>query len=142
MLVDRSKNTVQGLADLPIINTVDSLVARYVRITVMGADVYTGPWTSLTELRVFGEGERVYSSVDDIIENKILLSPNPATSTVTIDGAEDYDSVSVFDQQGRLVIQTPINGSGTLNVRDLEKGTYFVKLEGDERPVITRLIKL
>ena len=142
MLVDRSKNTVQGLADLPIINRVDSLVARYVRITVMGADVYTGPWTSLTELRVFGEGERVYSSVDDIIENKILLSPNPATSTVTIDGAEDYDSVSVFDQQGRLVIQTSINGSGTLNVRDLEKGTYFVKLEGDERPVITRLIKL
>ena len=141
MIADRSNNTVPGAATLPIINVVDSIVARYVRVTVMGADQYTGPWVSLTELRVFGEGERQYSSVSDIIENQVLLSPNPATSIVTIDGAEDFNTVSVFDQSGRRVMLSSINRAGTIDVSELPRGTYLVKLEGGDRPVVSRLMK-
>jgi len=60
-------------------NLVDNHEARYVRITVTGADVYTGPWVSLTELRVFGV-EGGVTSVTNEFQKKVQLNPNPATS--------------------------------------------------------------
>lgn len=138
-IVDRSNNSIAGTATIPIINVVDSVEARYVRITVTGADVYTGPWVSLTELRVFGEQ---ITNVQDVDHKHVLLSPNPATSVVTIEGAEIYDMVTVFDQSGRSVIQKSINDSRTLDVSALQSGLYFVKFEGNNEHHICKLIKL
>ncbi len=142
MLVDRSCNTVPGTATLPIINTVDSLVARYVRITVTGAEVYTGPWVSLTELRVFGEGERMYSSVDDIEVNQVTISPNPAYTNITIEGGENYELVSVYDQSGRKVIERKLGRSPNLDISSLQPGSYIVVLEGDDNPQVSKFVKL
>jgi len=141
-LVDRSNNIIPGTDATPIMNCIDSLEARYVRITVTGADVYTGQWVSLTELRVFGEGEQMYSSVNDIEQDKMLLSPNPATSFVTIEGSEDYDTVTVFDQAGRRILLRKINNSGTLDIQELQSGIYMVKLEGNDKAHVCKLVKL
>jgi len=140
-IVDRSNNTMPGTPALPIINSVDSIEARFVRVTVTGADVYTGPWVSLTELRVFGEGERIYSSVNDISVERFLLFPNPASSIVTIKDASKYNSVSVYDQAGRKVIQIKNNNLGTLDVSALESGIYLVKLEGKDVQHVSKLVK-
>ena len=140
-IVDRSNNTTPGTANTPIINCIDSLEARFVRITVLGADVYTGSWVSLTELRVFGEGERTYSNVNEVAIETVLISPNPATSVVTIDGAGEYDYVSVYDQSGRKVIQRKINRLETLDISDLKSGIYLVKLIGDDKSHVCKLIK-
>ncbi len=140
-IVDRSNNTIPGTATIPIINSVDSLENRFVRITVLGADVYTGPWVSLTELRVFGEGERLYTNVNEIAHDKVLLSPNPATSIVIIEGGEEYHTVSVYDQSGRRVIQRPLNNTGTLDISELQSGIYIVKLEGNDEPHVSKLVK-
>ena len=83
-IIDRSNNNIPGTANAPIINAVDSIEARFVRITVSGADVYTGPWVSLTELRVFGDGERTFTNVTELEVEKIRISPNPSSSIVTI----------------------------------------------------------
>ena len=189
---------------MPIINIVDNFTARYVRVTVSGADVYTGPWVSLTELRIFGDGERedvavsgvnlnvstieldeglkqkitatisptnatnkaiTFSSSDatvasidvdglitaesggtatitvttedggftastqvtvispviplnvkDDFSGKVVLSPNPATSTVSLKGVDDYHTLSVYDQSGRMIIHQKINDLHSLNV--------------------------
>ena len=140
-IVDRSNNTIPGTAITPIINSVDSIEARFVRITVTGADAYTGPWVSLTELRVFGEGERTFTNVDELDQNRVMLSPNPATSEVTIAGAEKYDSVSIYDQSGRLVIQGKINKTGKLDISELQSGIYLVELKGNDKPHVCKLIK-
>ena len=141
MLVDRTNNATPGKATIPIINTVDSIEATFIRVTVLSADVYTGPWVSLTELRVFGEGERIYSDVDDVPLNKVVLSPNPANSIVTIEGAEDYKTVSVYDQSGRRVMQANIDNLKTLDVSSLQAGIYVIKFEGDDIPYVSKLIK-
>ncbi len=146
-IIDRSNNTSPGTPTTPIINAVDSIVARFVKITVSGADVYDGAWSSLTELRVFGEGERETSSVSDEFQQNVRLSPNPATSILTIEGVEeyDYDTVTVYDQTGRRVIQKKINKNKfeTLDISDLESGSYVVKLEGtgNDKPHVSQLIK-
>ena len=139
-IVDRSANTISGTATAPIINAVDSIVARYVRITVSAADVYDGPWVSLTELRVFGEGERI-TSVQEVGDDEVVISPNPATTIVTIEGAEAYEVVSVYDESGKKVIQRNINNTGTLDVRALRSGIYFIHLNGSDKSHVAKLIK-
>ncbi|WP_020567824.1 polysaccharide lyase family 7 protein [Neolewinella persica] len=140
-IVDRSNNTTPGAPTAPIINIVDSIEARFVRITVLGADVYMGPWVSLTELRVFGEGdERIVNTTEPLL-NPMQLIPNPATSIVTINGAEEYQTVSVYDQTGRIVIHRSIDNETSLDVSGLKAGMYFIKLEGNSRPQVSKLIK-
>jgi len=143
MLVDRSANTLQGTPDTPIINALDSLEARFVRVTVMGAAEYEGPWVSLTELRVFGEGERIFSSIDDALpQEEVKISPNPVTSLVTLEAGEGYDSVSIYDQSGRRVAQSNISRVQTLDVSELQPGLYIVKVEGNERLHVSKFMKI
>jgi hypothetical protein len=140
-IVDRSNNTTPGAPTAPIINVVDSIEARFVRITVLGADVYTGPWVSLTELRVFGEGdERIVNTTEPLL-NPMQLIPNPARSIVTITGAEEYQTLSVYDQTGRMVIHRNIENVRSFDVSRLQAGMYFIKLEGNSRPQVSKLIK-
>lgn len=140
-IVDRLNNNMQGRAASPIINTVADFPARFVRITVMSADVYTGPWVSLTDLRIFGVGDRI-TSVDEVTRNQVLLTPNPASSIVNIEGAEEYDAVSIFDQAGRMVMRRIDSNIRSIDISQLQSGIYVVKFEGDDKPDISRLIKL
>lgn len=226
-IVDMSDNTTPGTVTAPIIGTVDGFEARFVRITVSGADGYTGLWVSLTELRVFGEGEREevlvtgvdldmtnvellegetqqltaavspsnatnktvsFSSSDasiasvdtnglvtallegtatiaattddggyvatteitvigtvlttDVVDEKeILLAPNPANSVVNILGAEDYDTITVFDQSGRVIMRGKIPGNKTLDIGAFEAGIYLVKFEGRGVTHVSRIFK-
>ena len=139
-IVDRTRNRMAGTELTPIINSIDSLAYRFVRITVMGADVYTGPWTSLTELRIFGEGNRL-TSVEDENDANVRLSPNPASSIVTIEGAEEYNTITVYDQSGRRVMEQSINNTSTLDISQLRSGIYLVKFEGDDKRHLTKLVK-
>lgn len=143
MFVDRSDNVLPGTLDTPIINDIDSLEARFIRITVLGADVYTGPWVSLTELRVFGEGERTISSTEsELDEEDVLLTPNPASTAVTLEVSEDYESLSIYDQSGRKVAQSAINRVQTIDISAFQSGIYIVRLEGSDKYHISRFMKL
>lgn len=139
-IVDRTNNTSPGTAATPIINSVDSIVARFVRITVSGADEYTGPWTSLTELRVFGE--EVVSTDDATPENVVQLFPNPVTSILNIRTAENFDAVTVYDVSGREVFRRSLRGTGALDVSGLKPGHYTLKIEGDGKLRVARFVKL
>ncbi len=138
-IVDRSSNTSPGLPDAPIINLVDSIEARYVKVTVTGADLYTGPWVSLTEVRIFGLNRSVNVNEQSFAE--ISISPNPATSVVMIDGADLFHTVSIYDQVGRLVIREQNDSISSLDVSDLQAGVYVIRLEGVKRSYSSKLIK-
>ncbi|MEO0731676.1 MAG: polysaccharide lyase family 7 protein, partial [Bacteroidota bacterium] len=141
ILVDRSNNTTPGTPSTPIVDVIDSIETRFVRITVSGADVYTGPWVSLTELRVFGEEERDPVSVTEPLQRPLQLVPNPAQSIVTINGAEAYQTLSVYDQTGRMVLHRRAESLTSLDVSGLQAGMYYVKLAGKGRPQVAKLIK-
>lgn len=63
-------------------------------------------------------------------ENEMALYPNPASSQVTIHyESTGLKTVSVIDLSGRTIISQEINENAyTLSVRDLHKGTYFVRI--------------
>lgn len=139
-IVDRSNNTSPGTATTPIINSVDSIVARFVRITVSGADVYTGPWSSLTELRVFGE--EVVSTGDVTVDNTVGLFPNPVGSTLNIRTTDNFDAVTVYDLSGREVFRRPLRATETLDVSELKAGHYILRIESDSKLRVARFVKL
>lgn len=144
-IIDRSDNRIPGTANAPIINSVDNVEARFVRITVSGADVYTGAWVSLTELRVFGEGERTYKEPEEEEEEEItelILSPNPATADeVTIKAPGGYDTVFIFNTSGEKVIEAEIiNQEVTLDISGIAGGLYLVKIEGGDQTQVSKLI--
>lgn len=148
-IVDRSDNNIPGTANAPIINAVDSVEARYVRITVSGAAAYTGAWVSLTELRVFGEGERIVVPQDTTggdttgsdLNVEVRISPNPASSTITIETKDEYHTMAIFDARGKMLIQEPIDQVVELDISRLQPGVYVIKVEGDTKSEARKFIK-
>lgn len=84
----------------------------------------------------------MYSSVDDIEVNQVTISPNPAYTNITIEGGENYELVSVYDQSGRKVIERKLGRSPNLDISSLQPGSYIVVLEGDDNPQVSKFVKL
>ena len=78
---------------------------------------------------------------DGLIELNGMVSvyPNPATSVIFV----KYDSnaqVSLIDMTGRCVKATEISGDATINVEDLEKGMYIIKIQDGDNTMIHRVV--
>ena len=74
--------------------------------------------------------------------NSIRLFPNPAKDVVKIsmDGYENT-RVSLVDLTGKIIIDRPVDDNEvSLNVGDLPRGLYFVKIFSSNGTVIRRLI--
>ncbi len=141
-IVERSNNRIAGTANTPIINCIDSVEARYVKITVFGAAVYDGDWVSLTELKVFGKGEQTYTNVNDLVAHaEVLIAPNPASSFVTIEAGQAYHTMSIYDASGKKVVQNKINKLQSLDVSGFQSGVYLVALEGNHQSVVRKFVK-
>ena len=70
----------------------------------------------------------------------VSLFPNPATSTVTVK-AEGMSQASVIDINGREVMYRKANGeSTTFDVSTLARGTYFVRIVGEQTVAVRKLI--
>ena len=72
-----------------------------------------------------------------IVENNldITVYPNPAENVLNIDAAESLSSVKVIGMDGRVVIDTDVNGNtASIDVSGLEAGSYYyevVSVNGD-----------
>ena len=89
-------------------------------------------------------------STEDFENASVNISPNPFTSTITIElstGISGNFNIDLFDINGRIVKQnstSAVNGSMTLSeLDDLEDAMYFVKITDLEsgRSITKKLIK-
>ncbi|MEO8589251.1 MAG: FG-GAP-like repeat-containing protein [Flavobacteriales bacterium] len=73
------------------------------------------------------------------VADGLNLYPVPATNELRVDGVRTGETISIFDAQGRLVLQ-PVEPSsdGTLvvSVASLSAGTYQVKILGRDRSIV------
>jgi len=82
--VDATDNTDGGSS---IDRTFDERVFRYVKLTVVGAATYTGPWVSVSELRIGCSGLPVSSRepvASAATTATVRLYPMPATSKLVV----------------------------------------------------------
>lgn len=77
---------------------------------------------------------------NNIVTNSLKIYPNPVNSTVTIDNPNNGTTeIKVFDLNGRLIKNVPFNTNDkniSLNVSDLIKGNYIVKIGNSVSKII------
>ena len=75
-------------------------------------------------------------------ENRFEIHPNPATTTIFIEGAlNDNAQVSIIDLTGRCVKEVEISNTvSSINVEDLESGVYFISVKQNENNYVEKLV--
>ena len=82
------------------------------------------------------------ASVKDISFYNIDVYPNPASNVINFRSEFTIDNLSVLDLMGRTVKeQISNNKEFSLDVSDLAKGVYLVKVTSGEKEAITKFIK-
>lgn len=71
----------------------------------------------------------------------ISLSPNPATSVVTVGGLEAGAQLTIVDLNGRTVARYDVvNTEMEINVANLTKGAYFVRIVSPNGTAVRKLV--
>jgi plastocyanin len=73
----------------------------------------------------------------------VRLFPNPAKDllTITMANISPNAHISLIDLTGKTIIDMPVgNNEVTLNVGDLPRGYYFVRVQNDKETIIRRVI--
>lgn len=82
------------------------------------------------------------ASVKDISFYNIDVYPNPTSNVINVRSEFTIDNLSVFDLMGRTVKQQISNNKEfSLDVSDLSRGIYLVKLSSGEKEAVTKFIK-
>jgi hypothetical protein len=80
------------------------------------------------------------AGIADATEEELLLFPNPSTDVLNIQTAAALKSAVVFDQAGRVVLQST-NGEKQLNVSGLDAGIYMIQCETEKGIVKKKFVK-
>ena len=120
----------------------ETVVYRY---TYNGSDVVRYTFPNLTEdatIRVvFGERQGIDKAAANV---KMNLFPNPANNNVqlSIAGVNGTVNCAILDMSGRVVYNQNINAEATTNINlsNLAKGAYFVRITNDKFTKVEKLI--
>lgn len=81
-------------------------------------------------------------STNDISSFDLKLYPNPAIDKINISSIESINQVRIYDISGRIVSKSSPNSSNfNLDIADLNKGVYLVKLNSGDKEATTKFIK-
>lgn len=95
----------------------------------------------------FGYGYQEYKNfpalgVRDISIKDLIISPNPVQNKLIIQSADnDFDSVTITDINGRMVISMKKPVSNEIDVSALKSGMYFLTIQSSEGNITKKFIK-
>ncbi|MCD9854805.1 T9SS type A sorting domain-containing protein [Epilithonimonas sp. JDS] len=117
------------------------LINKNVAYTIgqYGSDLYFESTDTLHdgELYMYLDNEVLATAETKI--NSLALYPNPVKDILHIKTDNDVKSVTIYDINGRQVFMT--KGSKAINVTNLMKGNYVVKVESDKEIKSFKIIK-
>ncbi|MFT7332808.1 MAG: PKD repeat protein [Sphingobacteriales bacterium] len=70
---------------------------------------------------------------------EISVYPIPATTQLSWNPKGNFNLAEIYDLQGRILKSTPIN-SNHLNVSELSAGAYILKLKGNQKASVSRIL--
>jgi Secretion system C-terminal sorting domain len=94
------------------------------------------------QAQVFTSALTLGTSNFDAISNVITIYPNPSTTIITIDNKSNLllNSISIADTNGRAILETK-NVTSSIDISNLSKGIYFVRIATDAGSVTKKLVK-
>lgn len=84
------------------------------------------------------------AGTNDALASKFSVFPNPATSVITISGADALvNGVEVIDLNGRTVKTLKVNGVAEtqINISDLSAGVYMMNISSDKGVATKKIVK-
>lgn len=73
-------------------------------------------------------------------ENMLTIFPNPATDFVNIKSKESINDISIFDSNGRRIIEKHINDYNySLKLSSLNQGVYFLKFDLEDETLVKKI---
>ncbi len=83
--------------------------------------------------------------VTDVVENKInnvfSIYPNPATNQIEVVSHNlDIKNISIIDVTGKIILENK-DSNQKINISNLSKGLYFIKIQSDKGESVQRFIK-
>ena len=80
------------------------------------------------------------STILSEIEKSINIYPNPATEIINIESKKNINKIKITDQLGKIILEKIY--SKTLNINNLDKGTYIITLYLENKAIIKSFTKL
>mgnify|MGYP003131374985 CR=1 FL=1 len=91
---------------------------------------------------VYTQGESVVLGLTDVSANAVNIYPNPTASELNFSMAGmEGTAVSVVDVNGKVVMNTNISASNSIDVTRLQSGVYFVQFEIENEAQSIKFIK-
>ena len=75
------------------------------------------------------------------VNNKMRIYPNPTSSILFFDIKDKIKSIIVFDISGRIFKNIENVKQSSIDISDLEKGNYFVKVITADKTYLEKVIK-
>ncbi|HLO56786.1 MAG TPA: leucine-rich repeat domain-containing protein [Saprospiraceae bacterium] len=75
------------------------------------------------------------------ITTEVSIYPNPVTNILYLDTNEHWTKAEIFDIAGRIMRSVSLDSS-TMNVSDLQSGTYFIRLKDGEKVELVKFVKI
>ena len=136
-IVDATNNTDQGTIN----RTFSAQTVRYVRLTITGANSYTGEWSSISKFEIICSGNTASKDVSEIINSiDVTTFPNPFTSTITVANTNENAAIlRLVNLQGITITETPIlnNETELNNLEYLANGMYLIQVLNTSNQVIS-----
>jgi hypothetical protein len=91
---------------------------------------------SFYRLKIVKQSEVSYSDIKPVkgvsAKAGLVLFPNPVlnSSNFTISGLKEPAKVQLLDNSGRVIKSILLNGTNTIELNGIQKGTYMVKITG------------
>jgi hypothetical protein len=116
--------------------TIEILEAKVAVLTGTKEHLETNAMTQTVTIIQAGRS----TNIDALNEKDYILYPNPASSTLYVSGLKQNEMVSIFDANGKILLNKQINGN-QIDVSDLASGFYTIKIVNKDRIEIKKFIK-
>lgn len=83
----------------------------------------------------------IYTGIHKTVKDEFRIVPNPGTGSVMIIGLPVIRELSIIDYTGRHIYHDQTLNSGLLDLTNLSKGVYYIKVRGDDAVNTIRFIK-
>lgn len=83
----------------------------------------------------------VATGIKKPVSEDIKLYPNPANNQLNLENISGFETITISNVVGQMVLNSDINNnSQTIDISGLEQGTYFVKIQSEERVVLRKVL--
>lgn len=94
-------------------------------------------WLNLDDVEI---AQGIGIAENEAAANTVSIYPNPATSILNVN-ANGYNTVEIINMLGQVVYSTTMTDNAQINVRSLNNGVYFVRLNGENGTTTQKFIK-